>query len=516
MSAKRPRLTCALLLKQADHTLPGWLAWHLSLGIEHIAIIDGGIDDSARQIIRSLQPDWPVSWLPVELPDDLTAEARRLTLTRRAVTHLRHITQGMKQLSREENGHDDPVDDWIIILDADEYLTVERGAQTLFHRTPDGTSAIAIHWRIHGTAGHLSPPPGHIVANHTWHAPPSFPDHQFVRLLARLDSLPAAEELTDPLMFGLPAEKIRRINGQPYHPNDETVLTSLWEGGCIQHYICALAHGKKELPPPMRAHYDRNEQMTAQGTHQLREMRKLANQMREAALQAGLSRLKKLAAQRLDEYRKKQREQDANIAIADHVQHDTFHYDRILPPADSTLLLNLQFSPPYVTGQSVLLRFTEGRLLECDQTEQRQPFIGFWQEANPHILTLHTQDRAPFTLGDAPCPFGMTSLRITFDAEKRQVHLPYETGHSSTPLEIIPASVPPTILFVPLPPADEPGGLSVHGLLMWLAGHPNVKPHDLQRALLLLSPASAHQMRMLAPALEEFLPNFQTRPAFMP
>lgn len=516
MSARRPRLTCALLIKQADHTLPGWLAWHLSSGIEHVAVIDGGSDDNARQVIRSLQPEWPVSWRPVSLPDNLTAEERRLTLTRHAVTHLRHITQGMNQLSREEDGHEDPVDDWIIILDADEYLTADRNVQTLFRHISEDTAAIALHWRIHGTAGHLSPPPGHIIANHIWHALPTFPDHQFVRLLARLDSLPEAEELTDALALGLPEGRITRVDGQPYRPDDEAALSSPWEGGCIQHYICAQAHGKKELPPPMRAHYDRNEQMTAPSMQALQEMRELANEMREAALLSGLARLRDLAERRLDEYRQKQREHDTAMAIEDHVQHDTFHYDRVLPPAESTLLLDQQFSAPYVTGQTVLLRFMEGRLLECDQSEQRQPFIGFWQEANPHILTLHTQDQVPFTLGDAPCPFGMTSLRITFDQEKRVVHLPQETGHGSTPLEMIPASVAPSVLFMPLPQADEPDGLSVHGLFMWLMGHPGIRPQDLQRALLLLSPASAQQLRTLAPVLEEFLPRFQTRPAFMP
>ncbi|MBA5725931.1 glycosyltransferase family 2 protein [Bombella favorum] len=516
MFDRLPRLTCAVLLKQADRNLLGWLAWHLALGIEHIAIMDSGAFDDARQIVQSLQQDWPLSWHPVEAEPDQTPEEHRLEMTRQAISHLHHVTQAMPQeVIDEENGETTPVDDWVIVLDADEYLAPSRELISLLYQAKEETTAFALHWRIYGDAGLLTPPPGHVVANHTWHAPPMFADHRFVRLIARLDCLPTPAKLTDPHMLGLSPEQILRPNGRPFIPGDEALHSELWEGGCIQHYICALAHNEEELPPPMRAYYNRNEQMTAPQTRDLQTMRQLANQLRESALRAGLSRLQKLVEPQLEEAQLKHQEDETDLAIRSHVQHDTFHYDRIRSSVRSDLLLNPQFSTRYETGQTVLLRFPEGRLLEGDPPNHHEPLIGFRLESTPHLLTLYGQDRSPFTLGDAPCPFGMASLRITPSTQQQFVHLPHETGHGSTPLEIIPTNAVPAFLYTPLPPIDEPDGLSVHGLLTWLAGHPDLQPYDLARALLLLSPASAQHLHNLAPILAEFLPS-QPKPDFLP
>lgn len=514
MSARRPRLTCALLLKKADHTLPGWLAWHLALGVEHIAIIDAGAFDNARQISQAYQADWPISWHPVELDETLPAEKRRLELTRHALTHLRHITQELDQPDSDDES--DMAENWVAILDADEYLNPEHELDSLLQKAQEDTAAIALHWRIYGTAGQLLPPPGHIVANYPWHAPESFHDHHFVRLLARLDHLAKPEALTNPHLLDLPSEAIIRADGQPYRPDDADLLVAPWQGGCIQHYICAQAHDEAELPPAMRAHYDRNEQITTPAHDKIVHMRQLANQMRESALISGLARLRELAAQQLDEKRAEWFLQDHDLTLEDHVRHDAFHYDRVRPSLEDMLALNPQVAAPYSPGRTILLRTAEGQLLECDPPEQHRPFAGFWQESIPHLLTLYTQDETPFTLGDAPCPFSMTSLRISFDPKTRSIHLPHETGHASTPLEMIPAAVPPSMLFTPLPPMDEEDGLSVRGLLLWVAGHAHTQPQDLQRALLLLSPDSAQHLRTLAPMLEEFLPRFTARPAFLP
>lgn len=516
MSARRPRLTCAVLIRQADRHLMGWLTWHLALGVDHIAVIDSGTCDRARQIVQGLGRNWPVSWHPVELQDGLEPEARRLELTRHAVDHVRQVTQALDRADDEDMSPEpEPADDWLLILDADEYLVPEYNLSDMFQGTPEDTAAVAIHWRIYGAAGHLSPPPGHILAHHTWHAPPSFTDHKFVRLLARLEHLPEASGLTDPLGLNLPADRIRRLDGSPYQPSADISPTELWIGGSIQHYVCAQAHGEDELPAPLRAHYDRNEQMKVMSLDRLWDMRRLANQIQEQALQAGLARLRGLVAQQVEEIRLHWEKQEADLPIGNHVQHGTFQYDRVRPPSQGRLLLDEQFSASYRVGQTVLLRSSEGRLLEGDQPDHREPFIGFWQAGTPHVLTLYTQEGKPFILGDAPCVFGMTSLHISFNADRRVIHLPHETGHSSTPLEMIPASVPPAHLFAPLPQADEPEGLSVRGLLVWLAGHPNLRPYDLHRALLLLSPDSAQHMRNLAPILESFLPP-PPRAAFLP
>ncbi len=517
MSDRLPRLTCAVLLKQADRNLPGWLAWHLALGIEHIAIIDSGAFDDTRQIVQGLQKDWPLSWHPIETELSQTPEEHRLEMTRQAISHLHHVTQAMPQrVTDEEDGETTPVEDWVIILDADEYLSPSRELTAMLHQTEEDTTGIALHWRIYGDAGLLTPPPGHVVANYTWHAPPSFADHRFVRLVARLESLPSPAKLTDPHMLGLSPEQIIRPNGRPFEPTDDEVLNSeLWEGGCIQHYICALAHNEEELPPPMRAHYNRNEHMTAPQTRDLQAMRQLSNKMRESALRAGLARLQKLVEPQLEEAQLKHQEDETDLAIRSHVRHGTFHYDRIRSSVRSDLLLNPQFSTRYETGQTVLLRFPEGRLLEGDPPNHHEPLIGFWLESVPHLLTLYGQDRLPFTLGDAPCPFGLASLRIAPGTQKRFVHLPHEANHGSTPLEIIPTNTAPAFLFAPLPPIDEPDGLSIHGLLTWLAGHPDIQPYDLARGLLLLSPSSAQHLRNLAPILADFLPS-QPQPDFLP
>ncbi|MCX5616890.1 glycosyltransferase family 2 protein [Bombella sp. TMW 2.2559] len=480
----------------------GWLAWHLSLGMEHITIIDAGVCDGGRQIAQSLSPNWPVSWCPVELPNELSAEARRLELTRCAIDQLHQVTQKITPTTDIVDNQKPSIENWILILDADEYLKPDHNLSDLVRNATTDTTAIAIHWRIHGTAGHLATPPGHIIPNHLWHAPPTYADHQFVRLLTRLDAIPEPLTLNNAFTLDQPIDQIIRLDGSLY----EYVSTPiLWEGGCIQHYICAQAHDG-ELPPFMHAYYDRNEELAPVPHRQLETMRPLANQIRESALKTGLARLLHLAKNHYAQSQCSADQWNIDQALANHVQHDTFHYERIPPSFRNTLLLNEHFSAEYEPEYVVLLRSAEGRLLKDDPPSHQEPLIGLWQKKVPSILSLCLQDMSPFTLGDVPCPFGISSLRISFDSQEKIIYLPQETGYNHTPLEIVPANMPFPFLFTPLPPVDEPNGLSIKGLFTWLLGHPYLHPVDLRRTLLLLSPSSVQHLRNLVPILEEFFP----------
>lgn len=513
MSAKRNRVGCAVLLKHADHHLSGWLAWHLALGIDHIAVVTANPSDDTQQVLQAYQDHPSISWLTPELEAHLSPEAHRLELTRHALRHLKQILTDSFSSQEEDTSltTHHPTDDWVIVLDADEYLHVDPDLEMRLCFADRNAAALAFNWRVFGSAGHLTPPKGHIVTNHIWHAPQGFYDHYITRRIVRMEHIPPVDTITNPFTFNIPAHKVAHASGD----NSQTANKSehkKWEGGCILHYICAQAHDD-ELSSAMRAYYDRNEVMFSPQKRQLHATRLISHTLREIALTIGLEQLKELVEQ--------QAQDDANTLpptdnfLGEHVQHATFSYTHSTLSRKDNLLLNAQFSAPYAINNTFLLRDAEGKLLECDEQRGHNPLIAVWQKNTPNILSLYIQDEQNFALGDAFCAFHIASMNVTYDPQVNMIRLPHETGQDNTLLELVPSSVPLPFLFTPLPPADEQEGLSLYGLLIWAEGHPNLHPADLQRALLLLTPQATQELRTLIPVLKDFLPLPTTKPAFM-
>ncbi|MXV43816.1 hypothetical protein GS501_01950 [Saccharibacter sp. 17.LH.SD] len=481
MSDNLPSAACAVLVRNSQDTILNWISWHLSLGIRHIAVIDAGSEDGTSEIVQSLAQAWPVTWHAPSLEPEFSGEERREFLTRYAFNHL---------IGQEE---------WLIVLDSDEYLVPEPDLSTLLARGQDA-AGIALNWCIYGSSGHRHRPRGHIVATHTRHATPSFADHAFTRLLVRGAYLTSPNHASEREPLDIPHHRLVTPQGTPLDKSDGTPH---WEGGRIQHYICPSSDSAEELPPHHYRHFNRNDIEENVSPTLLNAARQTQNALWQTLLEAGLHRLRSIITQ-LDDQKNLSSEDDFHLP--DYAQRPGFAYLRQRLTRREQLLLNPQAAPPCTITRAFLLRSTEGMLLEADPPKSHRPLIALIQEHNPRLLCLFPRDYREFTLGDVPTPMGMATVMTRRTHRPDVFSLPEETGHGKTLFEAVPLPdfTPPELLS--LPDLDRRQGLSLEGLLIWIEAHPSIHLQDLQRALCLLTKEDAILLCQEIPELQDFLP----------
>ncbi|MXV36610.1 hypothetical protein GS535_08590 [Saccharibacter sp. EH611] len=482
MSVNRPSAACAVLVRNAQTTILDWLAWHLSLGFQRIFVIDAGSHDATERLVQPLTQDWPIMWDAPELPADLSPEERRSTLPRHTLSRM---------IGEEE---------WVTVLDADEYLVPDTDLLTLLGHGKNA-AGIALNWCIYGTSGHRQRPRGSLVATYSYRAHETLPDHGFTRLLVRSSYLTSPEHQAAPEDLDIPAERLVTPNGTPVQEGDRSPH---WEGGRISHFICPATQDAATLPPSLRLHFDRNDVHDPAPASLITAARHRFNALSRTLFNAGTQALRAMASQA--EEIQKPPQPDPDLDLPDRAQRPGFFYERMRPSRKDQLLLVPQAAPPYGITRAFLLRSAEGSLLEADPAGSHRPVIAFIQEQNPRLLSLVARDEHDLTLGDIPCPYGMATVLSRRTHRLEIFSLPEEAGHGETLFEAVPLPdmVPPD--FLPLPPLDCRQGLSLNGLLTWLETHPEARPQDIQRTLCLLLHEEALQLGQNIPELIPFLP----------
>lgn len=481
MSANISSAACAVLTHNAQDTILDWLSWHLALGFQRIYVVDAGSDDHTERLVQPLTKHFPISWHTPELSADLPSEMRRNTLTRYALSSM---------IGEEE---------WITVLDADEYLVPDPDLSTLLQRG-DHAAGIALNWCVYGSSGHRQRPSGHLVATHPYRADTSLPDHGFTRLLVRSSYLTSPEHQADPEDLTIPTERLITPDGSPVQEND---LTPHWDGGKIAHFICPAAHNMTDLPPALRRHFDRNDVYDPAPSSLITANRRISSAIARTLLETGTRSLRTMASEALTSpvsY------PDPDLNLPEEAQRPGFYYERIRPSRHDQLLLVPQAAPPYGITRAFLLRSESGALLEADPAGSHRPLLAFIQEQHPRLLTLVARDEHHFTLGDMPCPYGIVTCVSRRTHRPDVFSLPDATGHGDSLFEVIPLPevAPPD--FLPLPPLDRRQGLSLEGLFVWLETHPDAHQQDIQRSLGLLTSEDAQHLRHILPELAPFLP----------
>jgi hypothetical protein len=133
-------LIAMIRVKDEARFLPEWLAHHLCLGVEHVAIYDNNsTDDTAGSVApfveRGLATVVPWPTVPASPSAHLDFLARF-----------------------------GPTTEWTAFFDADEFLVEARPGDLATLLTAAGDSpAVAVNWRYHGSAGHETIPRGLIT-----------------------------------------------------------------------------------------------------------------------------------------------------------------------------------------------------------------------------------------------------------------------------------------------------------------------------------------------------------------
>ena len=120
-----------------------WIAHHLAAGFDHFIVYTNDCDDGTDAIM-----------------DALAAEG--------IVSHHRLARRGKKPIQWQAlaaaAAHPRLAEaDWAMVLDCDEFVNLRAplgGVADLIAALPEGTDALAMHWRLFGNDGHLDPPDG--------------------------------------------------------------------------------------------------------------------------------------------------------------------------------------------------------------------------------------------------------------------------------------------------------------------------------------------------------------------
>lgn len=136
MSEALPKHVIVTAMRDEAVTLIEWLAHHFAVGFEEIYVYTNECRDRTKDILVALSEHFPIFHFDNEPPRRArTIQAEALRLARRN-----------KRISRA---------DWIIHIDADEYVNVTAGARKIADLTAAhaDADAIAIAWKFFGNAG---------------------------------------------------------------------------------------------------------------------------------------------------------------------------------------------------------------------------------------------------------------------------------------------------------------------------------------------------------------------------
>ena len=211
--------------------LTEWLAHHLTVGFDEIYVYTNDCRDNTREILRALGQDFPIFQFDNEPPYKApTIQGEALRLARRN-----------KRISNT---------DWIVHIDADEYVNVTLGSRKIGDLTDlhADADAIALAWKFFGNAGlsnwdptvrslrqftrcERAPEIGR-VSFKTIFRPQKFRSYSVHTPKLPVD--PDNLKVVNTVGRDMPFSKMLTKRGSGYPIEDATLAT--WANACLHHY----------------------------------------------------------------------------------------------------------------------------------------------------------------------------------------------------------------------------------------------------------------------------------------
>jgi glycosyltransferase involved in cell wall biosynthesis len=150
-------LAACLHVRDEQDILLEWMAFHLSVGFEHLIIIDNGSRDRTPEIIRNFIDQNSVTYLfqPSGNPTEFVT------------TTIKTFGQNFR---------------WMAFIDADEFLYPSEGGDIRHVLSGfEDVSGVGVYWHTYGSSGHIEKPAGLTIENMTRRANSDFIKNKHVK-----------------------------------------------------------------------------------------------------------------------------------------------------------------------------------------------------------------------------------------------------------------------------------------------------------------------------------------------
>ncbi len=155
--AQRAQYTILSMMKDEGHSVLEWVAYHRHIGFDNICVYTNDCSDGTDAILMRLEELGEVRHFRNDIPEGKKPQPHALSLA------------GNNPAVTES--------DWILTMDADEFVSIKIGrgwVDNLVRRLPEGTDAIALTWRFFGSSGVTEWNPGLVTEAYTRAAPDGF------------------------------------------------------------------------------------------------------------------------------------------------------------------------------------------------------------------------------------------------------------------------------------------------------------------------------------------------------
>lgn len=162
------RYTILTMMKDEGPDLLEWVAFHRMIGFDNICVFTNDCSDGTDAMLDRLAEMGELRRFDNRIPPGKKPQPHALTLAQKTA----EVADS----------------DWILVMDADEFLHVKAGSgrvEDLIAACPPKTDAIAVTWRIMGSNGLVDWHPGLVTESYTRGAPDGFRKGWGVKTLFR-------------------------------------------------------------------------------------------------------------------------------------------------------------------------------------------------------------------------------------------------------------------------------------------------------------------------------------------
>ena len=195
--------TILSMMKDEGHSLVEWVAYHTHLGFDNIVVYTNNCSDGTDDMLIRLEEMGWVQHFRNDVPEGKKPQPNALSLA----------SQNPEVTDSE----------WILTMDADEFLSIKVGRgwiSDIVERMDPAASAMAITWRIFGSNGIAEWNPGLVIENYTRAAPDMFKKGWGVKTLFK----PFRD-----MKLGIHRPNIKKAKQEP--ENAKRLFDQLWLNG---------------------------------------------------------------------------------------------------------------------------------------------------------------------------------------------------------------------------------------------------------------------------------------------